>query len=213
MREILKDVVQDDNRASEVIQRLRALVRKETPALVALDVGDLLRDVVRLVHSDAILRHSRVSLDVAPGLRPVRGDRIQLQQVALNLLLNAFEAMRDCPTGKREVVVRVEPDGTGMVRVAVCDCGVGFSEARSRDLPTVLHDQADRPRDGTLHQSLDHREPRRAAARGEQPGIRAQRSRLRSRWGRRRDATPWTFRRGGADRRNGRARPPIPRRA
>jgi two-component system sensor kinase FixL len=99
VREILKDVVQDDNRASEVIQRLRALVRKEPPALVALDVGDLLRDVLRLVHSDAILRHSRVSLTVAPGLRPVRGDRIQLQQVALNLLLNAFEAMRDCPIG------------------------------------------------------------------------------------------------------------------
>ena len=128
MREILKDVVQDDNRASEVIKRLRALVRKEAPAFGALDVGDLLRDVVRLVHSDAILRNSRVSLGVAPGLRPVRGDRIQLQQVALNLLLNAFEAMRDCPTGKREVVVRVEPDGTRMVRVAVCDCGVGFSE-------------------------------------------------------------------------------------
>ena len=128
VREILKDVVQDDNRASEVIQRLRALVRKEAPAFVALDVGDLLRDVVRLVHSDAILRHSRVSLDVAPGLRPVRGDRIQLQQVALNLLLNAFEAMRDCPTSKREVVVRVEPDGARMVRVAVRDCGVGFSE-------------------------------------------------------------------------------------
>ena len=128
MREILKDVVLDNNRASEVIQRLRALVRKEAPTFGALDVGDLLRDVVRLVHSDAILRHSRVSLDVAPGLRPVRGDRIQLQQVALNLLLNAFEAMKDCPTSKREVVVRVEPDGTRMVRVAVRDYGVGLSE-------------------------------------------------------------------------------------
>lgn len=128
VREILKDVVQDDNRASEVIQRLRALVRKEAPAPVALDAGELLRDVVRLVHSDAILRHSRVSLNVAPGLQPVRGDSIQLQQVALNLLLNAFEAMRDLPTGRREVVVRVEPDGTRMVRVAVRDCGIGFSE-------------------------------------------------------------------------------------
>ena len=95
VREILRDVVQDNNRASDVIQRLRALVRKDASSFVSLDVGDLLRDVERLVHSDAILRHNRVSFDVADGLRPVRGDRIQLQQVALNLLLNAFEAVRD----------------------------------------------------------------------------------------------------------------------
>jgi len=125
VREILEDVVQDNKRASEVIQKLRALVRKEDPTFVALDVGDLLRDVVRLVHSDAILRHSKVSLDIAPGLRRVRGDRIQLQQVALNLLLNAFEAMKDCPAGEREVAVRVESDGEGLVRVAVRDGGVG----------------------------------------------------------------------------------------
>ena len=126
VRDILKDVVQDNNRASEVIQRLRALVRKDASAFVALDIGDLLRDVVRLVHSDAILRHSRVVLEVAPGLPPVLGDRIQLQQVALNLLLNAFEAMKDCPSGRRQVEVRVELDGARMVRVAVRDCGAGL---------------------------------------------------------------------------------------
>ena len=124
--EILKDVVQDNNRAGEVIQRLRALVRKETTTFVPLDVGDLLRDVVRIVHSDAILRLSRVVLDVAPGLPPVRGDRIQLQQVALNLLLNAFEAMKDCPAIGRQVLVRVERHGAGFVRVAVRDGGVGL---------------------------------------------------------------------------------------
>lgn len=126
VREILRDVVQDNKRASEVIQRLRALVRKDATTFVALDVGDVLRDVVRIVHSDAILRHSRVVLDVATGLAPVRGDRIQLQQVALNLLLNAFEAMKDCATTRRQVLVRVDPDGAGIVRVAVRDCGVGL---------------------------------------------------------------------------------------
>jgi signal transduction histidine kinase len=124
--EILKDVVQDNHRASEVIHGLRALVHKDATAFAALDAGDLVRDVVRIVHSDAILRHSRVSLDVAPGLPPVRGDRIQLQQVALNLLLNAFEAMRECPPDRRHVVVRVAPGGAGMVRVDVHDAGVGL---------------------------------------------------------------------------------------
>ena len=128
VREILSDVVQDDKRASEVIQRLRALVRKDAPAFVALDVGDVLRDVVRMVHSDAILRNSRVSLEIATGLPAVRGDRIQLQQVALNLLLNAFEAMKDCSTTRRQVVVRVDRDGASSVRIAVRDSGVGLGE-------------------------------------------------------------------------------------
>ena len=126
VREILTDVVQDNNRASEVIQRLRALVRKAPTTFVALDIGDLLRDVVRIVHSDAMLRHNRVSLDVDAGLPLVRGDGIQIQQVALNLILNAFEATKDCPPTRRQVVVRVERDGARMLRVAVRDAGVGL---------------------------------------------------------------------------------------
>ena len=126
VRETLADVVQDTNRASEVILHLRALVRKEEPHHILLDAGDLVRGVVPLVRSDAILRHSRVSLAITPGLPPVRGDRIQLQQVVLNLLLNAFEAMKDRPTHEREVVLRVEPDGAQSVRVAVRDRGVGL---------------------------------------------------------------------------------------
>jgi signal transduction histidine kinase len=127
VREILEDVVQDNHRATEVIARLRALVRKETPHFLPLDAGDVVRDVLPLVHSDAILRNSRVSVDVAPGLPPVRGDRIQLQQVVLNLLLNAFEAMKDRPAHEREVVVRVDRDGAEMVRIAVRDRGTGLS--------------------------------------------------------------------------------------
>jgi signal transduction histidine kinase len=126
VRDILKDVVQDNKRASEVIHRLRALVRKDASDFVALDVVELLADVVRLVHSDAVLRHSRVVLDVAPGLPQVQGDRIQIQQVALNLVLNAFEAMKEFPPSRRQVVVRADRAGDRMVRVAVRDSGVGF---------------------------------------------------------------------------------------
>jgi len=128
IREILKDIVYDDNRAGQVIQRLRALVRKEPPALAALDLATTLREVVLLLHSDAILRSSQVVLTVAPGLPAVWGDRVALQQVALNLLLNAFEAMRDRPAEERHVSVCAQVDAAGMVKVAVHDRGVGLGD-------------------------------------------------------------------------------------
>jgi two-component system sensor kinase FixL len=126
VREILKDIIQDNRRASEVIQRMRALVRKEELAFAPLDIADVVRDVIGLVHSDAILHGVRILLELNPGLPSVRGDKVQLQQVVLNLLLNAFDAMKDCAEAERHAVVRAEPDGNGMVQVAVGDHGTGL---------------------------------------------------------------------------------------
>jgi two-component system sensor kinase FixL len=125
VREILRDIVQDDRRAGEVIRRLRALVRKEQPTFTSLDLSSVLRDVVLLLHSDAMLRSSRVTVDVSPELPPVRGDRIQLQQVALNLVLNAFDAMKECPVEAREVLVLAARESPHLIRVAVRDGGTG----------------------------------------------------------------------------------------
>ncbi|HEY6363374.1 MAG TPA: PAS domain S-box protein [Candidatus Binatia bacterium] len=124
--EILKDIVQDDSRASEVIQRMRALVKKEELAFVSLDLAGVVRDVAALVHSDAILQGVRILLEVNPGLPPVRGDKVQLQQVVLNLLLNAFDAMKDCPANEREVKLQAQVQGAGSVRLAVRDRGIGI---------------------------------------------------------------------------------------
>jgi two-component system, LuxR family, sensor kinase FixL len=124
--EILKDIVQDDSRASEVIQRMRALVKKEELAFVSLDLAGVVRDVAALVHSDAILQGVRISLDLNSGLPPVRGDKVQLQQVVLNLLLNAFDAMKDCPANEREVKVQAETTEAGLLRLAVRDRGPGL---------------------------------------------------------------------------------------
>jgi PAS domain S-box-containing protein len=132
IRQILKDIVYDDNRAGQVIQRLRALVRKEPPVFAALDLDTTLRDVLLLLHSDTIVRSSHVTLTVAPGLPAVWGDRVELQQVTLNLLLNAFEAMRDRPAEERQVTVRAEVDAKGMVKVAVHDRGVGLGDTIER---------------------------------------------------------------------------------
>jgi two-component system sensor kinase FixL len=127
VREILADIVQDTSRASEIIRRVRALVRKEPSDFAPLDLAGTVLDVVRLLHGDATLRSSRVALDVRPDLPPVRGDRVQLQQVALNLLLNAFEAMKGGPASERRVVVQADLEGPRTVRVAVRDRGPGLS--------------------------------------------------------------------------------------
>jgi two-component system sensor kinase FixL len=126
VREILKDIVQDDSRASEVIQRMRALVKKEELAFASLDLTDVIREVELLVHSDAALHSIRVILDLIPGLPPAHGDKVQLQQVVLNLLLNSFDAMKDCMVNEREVNVQAELEGEGVLRVAVRDRGPGL---------------------------------------------------------------------------------------
>src|SRR5262245_15598283 len=127
VREILKDIVQDNSRAGEVISRMRALVKKQEIAFVPLDLSSVIRDVVLLVHSDAILHTIRVSLEHDPSLPPVQGDKVELQQVILNLLLNAFEAMKDCPANEREIIVQAALDGADAVRVEVRDRGTGMS--------------------------------------------------------------------------------------
>jgi PAS domain S-box-containing protein len=127
IREILNDIVADDSRAGEVIRRLRALVKKEDLAFTTLDLAAVIREVVQLVHSDAILRNVRLSFEAHSKPTPARGDKVQLQQVVLNLLLNAFEAMRDAPSREREVMVRAQSNGAGTIEISVRDHGTGLT--------------------------------------------------------------------------------------
>jgi PAS domain S-box-containing protein len=127
VHEILKDIVQDNNRAGEIIRRLRAMVRKEKLEFVPLELAGVIRDVVQLVHSDAILHNIRVLLEINSGLPPVRGDKVQLQQVLLNLLLNAFDALKNSPADERSVAVQAELDGGSILKVAVRDSGTGLN--------------------------------------------------------------------------------------
>ena len=127
LREILKDVVHEGNRASEVIRRMRALVKKGELNVAPLDLEDAIRDVAALVRSDAIMRGVRVAVEIERGLPVVYGDRVQLQQVMLNLLLNAFDAMKDSPPHDRVVVVAAGHDSGGGVRISVSDRGTGLT--------------------------------------------------------------------------------------
>lgn len=127
VRETLKDVVADDCRASEIIRRIRTLVRKGEIEVQRLDLASLIHDVVSLVHSDAIIRGIQTKVHVDDDLPPVCGDRVQLQQVVLNLLLNAFEAVCDPRSPGRTVEVDVTSDRGGSVQIAVRDRGPGVT--------------------------------------------------------------------------------------
>jgi PAS domain S-box-containing protein len=127
VREILQDIVKDNSRAGEVIRRIRALVKKEQLEFTNLDLTILVRDVLALVHSDTILHNVRISLELEDNLPSVQGDRVQLQQVVLNILLNAFEAMKASPVPEREVHLRAQRDSRNFIKVGVSDHGVGLT--------------------------------------------------------------------------------------
>ena len=136
IREILGDIVEDDKRAGDVIRRLRGFLKKGQLEFSTLDVGELVSQVARLVSSDAIIRNVVIRLDLAIGLPPVGGDRVQLQQVVLNLLMNGLDAMRESDAGERTLVLRTFMASPASVVVAVTDSGVGIKEA---NLEQVFH--------------------------------------------------------------------------
>jgi signal transduction histidine kinase len=125
-RETARRTIRDGNRASEVIARLRAMFTKKESTTELVDLNEATREVMALSSSD--LQRSRVILrqDLADNLPPVSGDRVQLQQVILNLLLNASDAMSDIEDRPRELVVTTARDEGNRVRVAVRDVGVGL---------------------------------------------------------------------------------------
>ena len=105
LREICDDIVAEDHRAAEVIRRLGALFKRGEPTLVPLDVNELVRDTLDLTRTNLLTRHVTVSVELGAELPPVDGDRVQLQQLLLNLIVNAADAMERHATG------RAPPDG------------------------------------------------------------------------------------------------------
>jgi two-component system sensor kinase FixL len=127
VRDILNDIVQDNYRASEVIRRIRAVVKKGDLEVMPLDLASVVHEVVQLVRSDAIVRGIRVALDIESNLPSVLGDKVQLQQVMLNLLLNAFDAMSNVVSDERVVAVTARLVEHNMVRIGVRDQGHGLT--------------------------------------------------------------------------------------
>jgi PAS domain S-box-containing protein len=125
-RETARRTIRDANRASDVITRLRALFSRKNATTESVDLNEATREVIAL--SSRELQRSRLTLraELADDLPPVTGDRVQLQQVILNLLLNASDAMSGVDDRPRELVIRTEIDESNRVRLTVQDAGVGF---------------------------------------------------------------------------------------
>jgi PAS domain S-box-containing protein len=125
LRNALADIVGDSQRAADVIQRVSALLKRDAPQHAPLDLNASIEDVVKVLRADVLARRISLHLELQPGLPLVNGDRVQLQQVALNFLMNAFEAVEHQPEGRRRVVLRTASDAA-LVSVTVADTGAGL---------------------------------------------------------------------------------------
>ena len=125
LAEILSDIISADQRAGEVIRRLRALFKKGETYRQPLDANELVRDVLGIAHGDLITRAVDVTPDLAASLPLVEGDRVQLQQVMLNLMMNACDAMSTGPSDGRRLAIRTRA-ADGGVRISFTDLGLGF---------------------------------------------------------------------------------------
>jgi C4-dicarboxylate-specific signal transduction histidine kinase len=124
-RDILTDIVSEDQRAGEVIRRLRSLLKHGQTHLLPLAVNTIVEDVLRIAKSELIARGITVQTELAASIPKVAGDRVQLQQVLLNLILNACEAMAANPPASRQLTLAsAHIDGT--IRISVSDTGCGL---------------------------------------------------------------------------------------
>jgi PAS domain S-box-containing protein len=138
LREILRDIVKDGNRAGEVISRISDLIKKAPPRRDNLEINGAIREVIEFTRGATARNRVSIRTELADRLPLVRGDRVELQQVILNLVMNSIEAMQSIEHRPRELVVRSGQDETQQVRVSVTDCGVGFSAENADRLFTAF---------------------------------------------------------------------------
>jgi PAS domain S-box-containing protein len=127
LRETFQDIISADKHAGEIIRRLRALMMSGETKFESLEIGDLLRDVLTVVGGTVLERNVRLSTRIDEGILAVHGDRVELQQVLLNLVFSACESMSEnAPCDRRMEIVAARDTDAGAVRVSVLDCGRGI---------------------------------------------------------------------------------------
>lgn len=128
VQQILGDIVGDAKRVCEVVRRMRALLRKQTPSYESFDLNEAVLEAVTLANSAAPLNELAITITTLADPIIVKADRVQLQQVLFNLLMNAAAAMKDMPRHLRRITVTTEVISERMVKVSVTDCGPGIPE-------------------------------------------------------------------------------------
>lgn len=134
VRAILTDIRRDDKRAGNVIDRMRSLFRRQKLATGTLDLKDTIEDTLLMARPDAAARQVKLKVEIAPHLPPAQGDRVHVQQVLLNLILNGMDAMNSQPKARRVLVVAANATDHGNLRVTVADSGTGVSPEEARHI-------------------------------------------------------------------------------
>jgi signal transduction histidine kinase len=132
--EAVSNAIDDTKRTAEIVRRIRFMFKRHVERKTAIGVGPLIDDVVKLVAGEASVRKISLQIGVAPTVRRVNGDSIQLQQCLLNLLINAFDAIAEAKSEQRGVTIKVAPEKTGWVAVCVSDSGAGIDPAIAKRL-------------------------------------------------------------------------------
>ncbi|MFM0369771.1 trifunctional serine/threonine-protein kinase/ATP-binding protein/sensor histidine kinase [Paraburkholderia aspalathi] len=127
VRQVLDRIVSDGNRAGDVISRIRELIRKAPPQKEPVGINEAIREVIELTRGEAMKRGTSVQTQLADGLPFIEGDRVELQQVLLNLIINALEAMSGVNDDVRQLLVSTGIADSGCVLVTVRDSGPGFA--------------------------------------------------------------------------------------
>jgi two-component system, LuxR family, sensor kinase FixL len=129
VREILGDIVADEQRAVEVIHRLRRLLKRGEVQFQPFNANEIVDEVLRLLRSEFIDRGITVHSELASNLPILQGDRVELEQVLINLVTNACDAMADMPSGEaRALTIHTRLDGNDCVSISVCDTGPGIAK-------------------------------------------------------------------------------------
>jgi C4-dicarboxylate-specific signal transduction histidine kinase len=131
MRDLLADISADARRASDVVRQIRGMIRKAQSPLQRINLNDIVMNVVHMVGPDALLHSCELKTLLDERSPAVEGNPIQMQQVLVNLLINAFDAMREIPVSRRKVEITTEQNGDGTVRTSVRDFGIGISRETS----------------------------------------------------------------------------------
>jgi len=129
LRGAIAEIVEDGTRASSVLSHIRDLLKKDAPERVELDINDVIREVTVLVRDEAARNRVQVRLDLAPGLANVLGDRVQLQQVLINLMMNGIDALRTVSDRPRDLEIKSAKRADGVL-IRVQDSGIGLDPDR-----------------------------------------------------------------------------------
>jgi signal transduction histidine kinase len=129
----LQRIINEGKRASDIITRIRSMSTKSAPEQVALDCADLIEESTLLVRREMLSHNVVLRLDLPPGLPPIRADRVQVQQVVINLLVNAVQAMAQVPRDRRDLAVRARSDGAA-IQIDIEDSGPGFAPGHAAQL-------------------------------------------------------------------------------